>query len=231
MKVNLLQQIEGAKKARGLAVVIDVFRAFSLECYLTAAGAGRILPVGEKETAYHLKEEHPDYILVGERHGVILPGFDYGNSPAQTEGIDFTGKTLVHTTSAGTQGIVNASGADEIITGSLVNAGAIARYIEKQGFSEVSLVCMGLEGRSEAPEDTLCGKYIKSILEGKELELQKELDFLRTQPSAEKFFRQENQNVFPERDYWMCVDANRFDFVLRVKKCETDVFETEKIPV
>ena len=34
MKIQILQMIEGARKARGLTVVIDVFRAFSLECYL-----------------------------------------------------------------------------------------------------------------------------------------------------------------------------------------------------
>ena len=34
MKINILHLIEGAKKAEGLTVIIDVFRAFSLECYL-----------------------------------------------------------------------------------------------------------------------------------------------------------------------------------------------------
>ena len=34
MKVKRLQLIEGAKQAEGLTVIIDVFRAFSLECYL-----------------------------------------------------------------------------------------------------------------------------------------------------------------------------------------------------
>ena len=48
MDVQILHMIEGAKKAEGLTVVIDVFRAFSLECYLMARGAGRILPVGSK---------------------------------------------------------------------------------------------------------------------------------------------------------------------------------------
>lgn len=231
MKVELLQMIDGAKQAKGLTVIIDVFRAFSLECYLMAAGAGRILPVGATETAYALKEQHPDYVLVGERHGVILPGFDFGNSPAQTKGVHLDGKTLVHTTSAGTQGIVNASGASRILTGSLANARAIARYIQKQGCEEVSLVCMGVEGKCEAPEDTLCGRYIKSILEGQELDMEAELAKLRQEPEAAKFFKPENQNVFPEGDYWMCVDVDKFDFVLEVEQLEKDVFEVHRINV
>ncbi len=32
--INILHLIEGAKQAKGLMVIIDVFRAFSLECYL-----------------------------------------------------------------------------------------------------------------------------------------------------------------------------------------------------
>lgn len=229
--VELFQMIEGARQAKGLTVIIDVFRAFSLECYLMAAGAKRLLPVGAKETAYALKEEHPDYILVGERHGVILPGFDYGNSPSQTEGVDFTGRTLVHTTSAGTQGIVHAAGADEILTGSLVNAGAIARYIQKKGCGQVSLVCMGLEGKAEGPEDILCGRYIKSLLEGNPLDMEAELSVLRGTPSAEKFFRKENQHVFPEQDYRMCTDVDRFDFVLKVERLEKDTFEVHRVDV
>lgn len=38
MEIRILELIEGAKKAEGLTVIIDVFRAFSLECYLYARG-------------------------------------------------------------------------------------------------------------------------------------------------------------------------------------------------
>lgn len=230
MDVQILHMIEGAKKAEGLTVVIDVFRAFSLECYLMARGAGRILPVGSKERAYDLREEHPEYLLAGERHGVILPGFDYGNSPSQTEHADLRGKTIVHTTSAGTQGVANALHADEILTGSLVNARAVARYIRKKGYEKVSLVCMGLEGLEDAPEDVLCGRYIKGILEGKEPDMRKELETLRKDPTVQRFFDPENQ-VFPEADYWMCTEVDKFDFVLRVDRLEEDVFEVHRTDV
>lgn len=74
MEIRILQMLEGAKKAEGLTVVIDVFRAFSVACYAFANGASRIIPVGAIEDAYLLKEQHPDYILMGERGGVIQPG-------------------------------------------------------------------------------------------------------------------------------------------------------------
>lgn len=201
MKIQILQMIEGARKARGLTVVIDVFRAFSLECYLMAKHPSRLCPVGAEQTARDLKMRYPEAVLIGERHGVILPGFEYGNSPSQTEAAELEGKMLIHTTSAGTQGIVNASGATEILTGSLVNAAAIARYIKASDAEEVSLVAMGWEGKEEAPEDVLCARYIKSLLEGTFMDMEKELSMLRETPSGAKFFKPETQDVFPEGDY------------------------------
>ena len=47
MKIEILECIEGAKKAEGLTVIIDVFRAFSLEAYLFSKGALRIIHVGQ----------------------------------------------------------------------------------------------------------------------------------------------------------------------------------------
>ena len=123
--------IEGAKQATGVAVIIDVFRAFSVEAYLMNSNVKKIIPVGDMQIAYDYKKNNPGVILVGERHGKILPGFDFGNSPSQLEGADLTGKTVIHTTSAGTQGIANAKNADVILTGSLVNAKAVAKYILK----------------------------------------------------------------------------------------------------
>ncbi|MCD8076897.1 MAG: 2-phosphosulfolactate phosphatase [Lachnospiraceae bacterium] len=230
VKIELLQLIEGARQARGLTVIIDVFRAFSVECTLYDAGVREVLAVGRTETARRLKEEHPEYILVGERGGVILPGFDFGNSPSQIRRELLPGRTVVHTTSAGTQGIVNAAGASEIVTGSLVNARAVASYIRERAPEDVSLVCMGLRGEIEAPEDVLCGRYIRSLLTGEALDWNQEMTILREKPSARKFFDPEKQAVFPEADYWMCTDRDRFDFVLQVTPREEDVFSVRRLP-
>ena len=193
-----------------------------------AKNPAHLCPVGATETAYAWKESHPDAVLVGERHGVILPGFQYGNSPFQTAEADLAGKTLIHTTSAGTQGIVNAAGAKEIVTGSLVNAAAVARYIKRQNPSKVSLVAMGLEGKASAPEDVLCARYIKSLVEGTSFDMEEELAMLRRTESGEKFFRPETQQVFPMEDYGMCTDVDRFPFVLQVERKAEDMFEVHR---
>lgn len=216
MEIEILQCIEGARRARGLAVIIDVFRAFTVECYAFAAGAKEILAVGEIATAWKLKAAHPEYLLVGERGGRMCEGFDCGNSPSGLKRLDLCGRTIAHTTSAGTQGIVSAYNADEIITGSLVNASAVARYIQKRNPKHVSLVCMGLAGRVETEEDTLCAHYIRALLLGENPDISAEIDDLRN-TSGRKFFDPEQQTAFPQPDFDLSTRLNRFDFVLRAQ--------------
>ena len=230
MQIQILQQLEGAKKAKGIAVIIDVFRAFTTECFFMANGAKQLFAVGEQSIAYTLKKQHPDYILAGERNEVMLEGFDYGNSPANIEHIDFTGKTIVHTTSAGTQGIANASYADEIVTGSFVNALAISKYIKKQNVSVVSLVCMGKAALSPTEEDTYCAEYIKSLLLEQNYPLQQKLCSLR-HLEGERFFNAQNQIQCPQRDFYLATTPNQFDFVLRAMPDERGFHNIQKIKV
>ena len=214
MKINVLHYIEGAIKAQGIAVIIDVFRAFSFECYALQNNAEKIIPVASKELAYKLKQENPDYILSGERKGIMLPGFDYGNSPSQIEHIDLSGKVIVHTTSAGTQGLENAVNADEILTGSLVNAKAVANYIKVGNYDEISLVCMGNSGVNPAAEDDLCAEYIKSLLENNIYDITGQIADLKTQ-GGERFFDSMLQDELPERDFYLCTALDKFNFVLK----------------
>ncbi len=160
----------------------------------------------------------------------MLEGFDYGNSPANIEHIDFTGKTVVHTTSAGTQGIANACYADEILTGSFVNALAISKYIKKQNVSVVSLVCMGKAALSPTEEDTYCAEYIKSLLLGENYPLQQKLCALR-HLEGERFFNPQNQIQCPQRDFYLATTPNQFDFVLRAVPYERDFHSIQKIEV
>lgn len=230
MEIQILHLLEGARRAEGIAVIIDVFRAFTVEAYVMNNGAAKLLPVGDKDIAYAMKKLDDACILIGERQGRILPGFDYGNSPSQIMGIDFTGKTVVHTTSAGTQGIANAENASEIITGSLVNAKAIAEYIRRKDPEVVSLVCMGLSAKAQTEEDTLCARYIKSLLEGAPIELYEEIQTLK-KTSGRKFFEKTKQDDFPEADFYLCTEADKFPFILRVEGNQEGLRRIEKIDV
>jgi 2-phosphosulfolactate phosphatase len=228
MDIRILQLIDGARQAKGLAMIIDVFRAFSTACYVFGNGARRIIPVDDLALAYQLKKQHPAFLLMGERNGIKQPGFDYGNSPTEIERVDFTDQTVIQTTSAGTQGIANAQHAEEIITASFCNAGAIIAYIRSRGFHQVSLVCMGQEAREPSDEDTLCAQFIKDSLEGKTPDFEYIRTYLRGYQTARKFFNPEIVWA-PERDFDLCLDLNRFDFVLNVQTDQDGLRSLRKV--
>lgn len=229
MEIKILQLLDGAKDANGLTVIIDVFRAFSTACYAFGCGTLKIFPVGDIQFAYEIKHKNPDYVLIGERNEQKPPGFDFGNSPSQLLTASLAGKTIIHTTSSGTQGIANAKNADEIITGSFVNAGAIVKYILQKQPKTVSLVCMGYACEYPTDEDTLCAEWIKNELEreappnlpdgrGKEpMNFGEMVEIIRLGSGA-RFFEPEKQSWSPQADFELCLDLNRFNFVLKVEQ-------------
>jgi len=217
MHIDILQLTEGAKKAKGTTVVIDVFRAFSTACYLFAAGAERIIPVELVEEALQLKQQLPDAILLGERNEKKVEGFDFGNSPTHLLSHDFSGATIIMTTSSGTKGLMNATGADEILTGGFVNAGAIIRYLKSSDPGNISLVCMGYEGKRPTQEDTFLAEYIKAELSGEPTDFQQMKEILRTGDGA-RLLDPVNHTWSPARDFDLCLDLDRFDFIIRLTK-------------
>jgi 2-phosphosulfolactate phosphatase len=217
MEIEILQLLEGAQKAQGLTVIIDVFRAFSTACYAFNSGVLRIYPVGDLEKAYQLKLENPEYVLVGERFEQKPEGFDFGNSPSQLLESDLNGKIMVHTTSSGTQGIANATGACEILTGSFVNAQAIIDYIRQKNPAKVSLVCMGYSCQYPTDEDTSLAVYIKNELEGIPNNFSAMVEKIRKGDGA-RFFAPEKQEWSPQADFDLCLSLNRFNFVLKVEQ-------------
>ena len=220
MEIRILELLDGARQAEGTAVIIDVFRAFTVEPFVLAKQPASLTAVERVDTARRMKEADSSAVLIGERHGRMLDGFDYGNSPAAMQAADFRGAHVIHTTSAGTQGLAAASKADVVLAGSLVNASATARYIRSLDPAVVSLVCMGWECRRNTEEDLLCAEYLKSLLEGKPIEqIRKRAEDLKY-AEGKKFFDPKQADVFPEADFWLCVDADRFDFAVRALRQE-----------
>jgi 2-phosphosulfolactate phosphatase len=215
MQIDILQLTEGARKAKGITVVIDVFRAFSTACYLVAAGAGKIVPVLHVEEALRLKEKFPEAILLGERNEKKVPGFDFGNSPTHIREKDFKGKTIIMTTSSGTKGLMSAVDADEIISGSFVNAGAITEYLRNKNPHRISLVCMGYEGHTPTQEDTFLAEYIKAKLLDQPVDFDSMKKILRTGDGA-RLLDPANNEWSPASDFDLCLDLDRFGFILKL---------------
>lgn len=214
MKIEIMEFVEGAKKAKGIVVIIDVFRAFSVGCYAFDAGAVRIIATSGVEKAFQLKQEYKNSVLVGEREERKIDGFDFGNSPTEIIKANLNGKTVIHTTTAGTKGLVNAVNADVLLTGSIVNAGAIVKYIEAADPEHVSLVAMGYRGTESAEEDLLCAELIFAGLSGNNIIPEKKISDLQYS-SGKRFFNPQNIEFSPPTDFFLCTMINRFNFVIK----------------
>ncbi|HKR36814.1 MAG TPA: 2-phosphosulfolactate phosphatase [Steroidobacteraceae bacterium] len=219
-EVHIADFVAGARAARGLVVVIDVFRAFSVTAHAFARGARAIVPVADVAEARELKRLHPDWLLIGERHARPLPGFDCGNSPTELERFEFSGRTIIHTTHSGTQGLAAARDADEVITGSLVNAAAIVRYIRSRAPATVTLVRMGHEAVERCAEDDLCAHLLQQRLAGEQPSVADVRERLRSAASAQKFF-DPACDWAPQRDFELCTQVDAFDFVLQLERDAT----------
>jgi len=228
MKIKNLKFLKGAKKARGLTVIVDVFRAYTTAAYLFDRQADKIFIVSKIETAKKLKKVLDDPILIGERKGIKIADFDYNNSPYFISQHDFSGKEIVLSTSAGTKGIIKATGADEIITGSFVNIAAAARYIKNKNVDIISIVAMGNNGITEADEDNLYTQELNKLLKDKEVLSQNEIKNRLRTPAGDRFFVESTQSQMPKEDFEYCLKINRFNFVIKAVKRAEDIYQLKK---
>ncbi|MCW5205451.1 2-phosphosulfolactate phosphatase [Desulfobulbus sp. F5] len=216
MKIVKNDFVAGAKEAEGIVVIIDVFRAFSTVCYCLHNNAIRVIPVGDIQEALALKKQVVNPVLIGERDGKKLDGFDFGNSPSELKLIDLRSKNVIHTTHAGTQGVINASKAVEIVTGAFVNAKATARYIKSKFPDIVTLVRMGWKAEIPSDEDNLCADYLESLLLDANFDEQAIMPCLKASPCSARFF-DPAKPWSPSSDFDLCLRLNVFDFAVIAK--------------
>ncbi len=158
--------IEGA-----ICVVIDVLRASTTITKAIAEGAETIFIAGSAEEAFALKEKlGDDVLLCGERNGIIIPGFDLGNSPLEYNSKSIHGKHLIFASTNGSKTLLACSRADEIVVGGFVNLTAVAEEVAHA--DSAILVCSGKLGRFSI-EDAVCAGMIidKLISKGVRVEL------------------------------------------------------------
>ena len=231
MKVIRKSLAIGAKEARGLVVIIDVFRAFSCEPIFFHFGAKKVILEADPVKSVAIKEQFPEFILVGEVNEVPIEGGDLGNSPSgivlKGEAF-FKGKTVIHRTTAGVTGATEAlQRADEVLLGSFLMAKAIAGYIKLKKQDRVTLVAMGDRAQKRAPEDEACADYLEHLLTGRPYDHLQSLRKILFQPTAQKFI-QGTKAYLPREDPIFCMQRDLFDFVLKVQREKDEIVVRRK---
>jgi len=147
-----------------VALVVDVFRATSMVVAAFNAGCARVIPVADAAAARaKAASMAPEPVLLaGERGGDPIPGFDLGNSPLDCTPERVGGRTLVLTTTNGTNAMLKAAEAEAAAVAALTNVGAAARWAAARG-RDVTVLCAGEQGRLSL-EDSVCGGILVARL-------------------------------------------------------------------
>ena len=221
MKIHYHSFLEGAKAARGTAVIIDVFRAFTCTPLLFSLGIQKSILVGTPQEAFALKQAWKDVLLIGETGGMPIEGFDLGNSPSEIlrqEPSFFKGRTIVQRTSAGVQGALAAlGGAEAVLVAGFTVARATADYILSKKPPLVSLVAMGWELKERAPEDECCARYIAHLLGAGDYDHNGAMHEILSNETAQRFLCADNPH-FPAEDPVLCLQRDVYDFALHVER-------------
>jgi 2-phosphosulfolactate phosphatase len=217
MEVRIESLLEGAKRAEGTVVIVDVFRAFTTAAVALARGAARIVMVAEIEEALRLRDRGVGEICVGEVNGIRPEGFDYGNSPYEMTQAPLKDKVVIQSTRAGTTGVAAATHADSVYAGSFVVADATAKAIVRDNPPDVTIVAMGWNARVRTDEDELCALYLRNLMQARRPDPEALRKLVLASGEAAKF-GDPNQPHFHREDLEIAIDVNRYDFAIRVVK-------------
>lgn len=220
MKVVKALGVDGARAAKGIVVVIDVLRAFTVSAYALAGGARACLLVETVDEARALAAKTAGAILSAEVDTLPVEGIAISNSPTQISSTDLRGRVLVQRTSAGTQALCAVERAEDMFAASLVVATATAKACLLRRPDTVTLVASG-----DFPEDHACASYVEAALrEEPAPDISQLLEPLVATERYQRLMRGDWPG-FPKSDLELSLKPNRFDFAMRATRREDGVVE------
>lgn len=163
--VNFVEEEDISGK---VVVIIDVLRATSVITTALNNGAREIIPFIEIEETLKLKSGGA--LLGGERRGLKIENFDFGNSPLEYVREKVENKTIAMTTTNGTVAINKSLSAREIYIGSMLNGRKVAEKI-LQNDRDAVIICAGTAGRFSLDDFICAGKIIYEIKTAREINM------------------------------------------------------------
>jgi 2-phosphosulfolactate phosphatase len=205
-----------------VVVVVDVLRAFTTVPWLYERGAVEVLAVETAASAFDLRAELvaagvTPVVLAGEDGGRQLEGFDLGNSPVEISRQRFDGATVVHRTSAGTQGLLRCADSRWSFAASFVNAAATVTAVRATGADQATFVVTGASLGRDGDEDLACAELLAARLRGLDPD---PAPFLARVPvsDAGRMFGPTGPEWAPAEDLTLAGQVDRFDRPLAVRR-------------
>ena len=203
--------IEGARQARGIVVVIDVLRSFTVSAYALAGGARECRLVRTVQEALALEGQTPGALLCAEEEAMPVAGIAISNSPTQISRLDLQGRILIQRSTAGTQ-VAAAVEGDSIFAASLVVARPTVQACLLRRPETVTLLAS-----ADHAEDHACARYMEGIFLGRQPDLEELLEPL-LESERYKRARSGSWPGFPPTDLDLSLAPDRFGFAMPVSR-------------
>lgn len=146
-----------------VVLVIDVLRTSTVVPLLFDRGLRAVYLSPSLRTARRTAREE-GHLLLGERQGLPMEGFNFGNSPAELAGHDLGGRDGVLVSENAPRSLPFVQGARAVALASLTNADAAATWAARIATERIDLVCSGFRG-GEDVDDVLTAGYLHAALE------------------------------------------------------------------
>ncbi|HOK98222.1 MAG TPA: 2-phosphosulfolactate phosphatase [Bacteroidales bacterium] len=145
-----------------IVVIVDILRATSAICTAFMNGASQIIPVQTVEEAREYKQK--GYLVAAERDGIKCDFADLGNSPFNFTKEVVHNKTLVYSTTNGTQAILMAENSYKIVVGAFLNISALTEFIVSHR-RPVVIFCAGWKDRFSLEDTIFAGALAERLLQ------------------------------------------------------------------
>jgi len=126
-----------------IVVVVDILRATTIITTMFQNGLNKLIPVKTLEEAEEYKEK--GFLVAAERNGKKVDFADFDNSPFSFTKEAIRGKTVVYSSTNGTNTINLAKDSDKLIIASFLNLSSAANLLIDQE-KDVLILCSGWMG-------------------------------------------------------------------------------------
>lgn len=147
-----------------IVVAVDILRATTVITTMFMNGVKSVIPVNTIEEAKAMKEK--GYLVVAERDGKKLDFADFGNSPFYFTPEVIGEKTLVYSTTNGTNALTLAKQASQVLVGSFLNISSLALYLTSQK-TDVLILCAGWKDKFCLEDSLFAGALSQKLLTGR----------------------------------------------------------------
>jgi 2-phosphosulfolactate phosphatase len=155
-------------------VIVDILRASTTITHALAAGAALIRPCLTIDEARNVQQQDAssnrdddsaaNWLLGGERKGVLIDGFDFGNSPTAYTAERVSNRRIAFTTTNGTKALLRCRQAEQILIGCFANLSAVADQLAASS-RPAHIVCAGTDGNVTGEDVLFAGALVDRLAE------------------------------------------------------------------